>query len=86
LHPGRVMFGNIGLPERLNFSVIGRAVNEAARVADQCRPLDEIIVVSERFRELAGGGDGADIEIKWRALGAFELRNVDQPMKLFAPS
>lgn len=79
LHPGSVMFGNIGLPERLNFSVIGPAANEAARVADQCRPLGEVIVVSEKFRELAGN-TGA-----WRALGAFELRNVDRPMKLFAP-
>jgi len=122
LHPGRVMFGNIGLPERLNFSVIGPAANEAARVADQCGPLGEVIVVSERFRalvgdggdgdggieprhpraSLSGGGDGGDNgdgdsgdgagdgdavpAIKWRALGAFELRNVDQPMRLFAPA
>lgn len=77
LHPGTVMFGNIGLPERLNFSVIGPAANEAARVADQCGALGEVIVVSEKFRELAGGA--------WRELGAFELRNVDRPMKLFAP-
>ncbi|MDD9858035.1 MAG: adenylate/guanylate cyclase domain-containing protein [Gammaproteobacteria bacterium] len=80
LHPGTVMFGNIGLPERLNFSVIGPAANEAARVADQCRPLGEVIVVSAPFRKLAGGA-GA----QWRELGEFQLRNVDRPMKLFAP-
>jgi len=94
LHPGRVLFGNIGLPERLNFSVIGPAANEAARVADQCGPLGEVIVVSQKFRELAGDGtvdgDGANGDgdpgiIQWRELGDFELRNVDRPMKLFAP-
>ena len=77
LHPGTVMFGNIGIADRLKFSVIGPAANEAARVADQCRDLGEEIVVSEVFRDLAGG--------EWRPLGVFELRNVDQPMALFAP-
>ncbi len=77
LHPGTVMFGNIGIADRLKFSVIGPAANEAARVADQCRGLGEEIVVSEVFRDLAGG--------EWRPLGVFELRNVDQPMALFAP-
>ena len=78
LHPGTVMFGNIGIADRLKFSVIGPAANEAARVADQCRGLGEEIVVSEVFRDLAGGD--------WRPLGVFELRNVNQPMALFAPA
>ena len=78
LHPGTVMFGNIGTADRLKFSVIGPAANEAARVTAQCRILDEEIVVSEVFRNLAGGD--------WRALGTFELRNVNQPMALFAPT
>jgi adenylate cyclase len=77
LHPGTVMFGNIGIPERLDFTVVGPAANEAARVADQCRDLSQELIVSERFRELAGG--------EWRSLGSFRLRNVKQPMALFAP-
>jgi adenylate cyclase len=77
LHPGIVMFGNIGIPERLDFSVVGPAANEAARVADQCRDLKQELIVSERFCELAGG--------EWRSLGSFRLRNVKQPMELFAP-
>jgi adenylate cyclase len=71
------MFGNTGTPRRLKFSVVGRAVNEAARITDKCRDLDEEIVVSEKFRDIAGGD--------WRPLGKFELRNVNQPMALFAP-
>ena len=81
LHPGTVMFGNIGIADRLKFSVIGPAANEAARVADQCRGLGEAIVVSEVFRDLAGKD-----ERQWRALGVFELRNVNRPMALFAPA
>jgi len=77
LHPGTVMFGNIGIPHRLKFSVIGSAANEAARVADKCRDLGEEVIVSEKFCSLAGG--------QWRHLGVFELRNVNSQMALFAP-
>ena len=77
LHSGTVMFGNIGIPDRLNFSVVGSATNEAARVAEQCRDLNEEIIVSEKFRNLTN--------TQWRALGTFKLRNVSKPMPLFAP-
>lgn len=77
LHPGTVMFGNIGVPDRLNFSVVGAAANIAARVADQCRDLNEEIVASDQFRQLTNA--------KWRPLGTHKLRNVRQPMALFAP-
>ncbi len=61
LHPGTAMFGNTGIPRRLKFTVVGRAVNEAARITDKCRDFDEEIVVSEKFRDFTGGG--------WRPLG-----------------
>ncbi len=77
LHPGTAMFGNTGTPHRLKFTVVGRAVNEAARITDKCRDLDEEIVVSEKFRDITGGD--------WRPLGKFDLRNVNKPMALFAP-
>ncbi len=77
LHYGTVTYGNIGIPERLSFSVIGSTANEAARITDQCRDLGEEIVVSERFSNLVDGD--------WRNLGEFQLRNVNYPMTLFAP-
>ena len=78
MHPGRVMFGNIGIPTRLAFSVTGSAVNEAARITDMCRDLQESIVVSGDFRDTVGG--------PWRELGEHELRNVSQPVRLYAPA
>ena len=47
LHAGEVLYGNIGAPERLDFTVIGPAVNTAARMLEMCKPLDRRILVSE---------------------------------------
>ncbi|WP_170561640.1 adenylate/guanylate cyclase domain-containing protein [Ruegeria atlantica] len=44
---GRVTFGNIGSPDRLDFTVVGQAVNVASRVQDLCKKLDEKILVTE---------------------------------------
>jgi len=40
LHDGEVLYGNVGTPERLDFTVIGPAVNEAARMEALCPALD----------------------------------------------
>ncbi|MBL4907057.1 MAG: adenylate/guanylate cyclase domain-containing protein [Sneathiella sp.] len=47
IHLGNVMFGNIGTPERLDFSVIGPAVNIASRLQDLTKTLPSSILVSE---------------------------------------
>src|SRR6185436_19984194 len=39
LHLGEVLYGNIGAPERLDFTVVGSAVNEASRIEGMCRTL-----------------------------------------------
>jgi adenylate cyclase len=44
---GEVMYGNIGARERLDFTVIGAAVNEAARMESLCKPLGVPLVLSE---------------------------------------
>ena len=40
LHVGEVFFGNVGSRERLDFTVLGPAVNEASRIAAMCRSVD----------------------------------------------
>ena len=54
LHYGEVLYGNIGSPARLDFTVVGPAVNETARIEAMCRSLDQWLVVSSAFAEAAG--------------------------------
>ncbi|OHC73357.1 MAG: hypothetical protein A3H92_12470 [Rhodospirillales bacterium RIFCSPLOWO2_02_FULL_58_16] len=49
LHVGDVMYVNIGTPQRLEFTVIGRAANEAARLEELCKNLDHQILISPDF-------------------------------------
>ncbi|WP_171207895.1 MULTISPECIES: adenylate/guanylate cyclase domain-containing protein [unclassified Ruegeria] len=48
---GRVTFGNIGSPDRLDFTVVGQAVNVASRIQDLCKKLDEKILVTQSVAE-----------------------------------
>ncbi len=77
LHLGEVFYGNIGASERLDFTVIGPAVNEASRIQALCRPLERDILVSSTFRETAGSERGLI------SLGSHELRGVREPQELF---
>jgi adenylate cyclase len=76
LHLGRVLYGNIGTPERLEFSVIGAAANEAARIEALCKETGTDIVLSQTV--------AAALEEKLSSLGRFELRGVAQPMAVYA--
>ena len=49
LHAGEVFFGNIGSVDRLDFTVVGPAVNEASRIASMCRSVDRPVLVSSAF-------------------------------------
>ena len=49
LHLGNVMYGNIGAPDRLDFTVIGRAVNLASRLEALCKPLNCPVLLSPAF-------------------------------------
>lgn len=76
LHLGRVLYGNIGTAERLEFSVIGAAANEAARVEALSRTTGHDVVVSRGVREALG----AD----WPSLGSFDLRGVSRAIEVYA--
>ena len=77
LHCGTVMYGNIGTPDRIEFTVIGKAANEAARIEAQCKELNETILVSDTFAE--------NLERPWRSHGTFELRNIGRPIEILSP-
>jgi len=77
LHVGDVMYGNIGVPERVEFSVVGPAANEVARLEDLTKTLGRQILVSEHF--------ASALDLNWDSLGPHELRGVGEPMEVFAP-
>ena len=77
LHVGDVMYGNIGVPERLEFSVIGPAANEVARIEDLTKELGRTVLVSAAFAEVAG--------TRCEPLGVQRLRGVGAPVQVFAP-
>jgi adenylate cyclase len=78
LHCGEVMFGNIGVPQRLEFSVIGHAANTAARLESLTKELAEPVVVSAGFAALLPNEP-------WRFLGDHALRGTTGAIGLFAP-
>ncbi|MGO7800598.1 hypothetical protein ACC710_37290, partial [Rhizobium ruizarguesonis] len=49
LHLGEVFYGNIGARGRLDFTVIGSAVNEASRLEKLCSKLGHHLLISESF-------------------------------------
>jgi adenylate cyclase len=75
LHLGHLTYGNIGTPSRIEFTVVGAAANEAARIEALCKPLDVDLVVSERVAQA--------LPAAWRSLGTHTLRGVGDKMELF---
>jgi adenylate cyclase len=76
VHVGEVMYGNIGARERLDFTVIGAAVNEACRMESLCKALKTPLLVSA-----ACAGSLADPRLV--SLGEHALRGVAEPLSLF---
>jgi class 3 adenylate cyclase/uncharacterized protein (DUF427 family) len=75
LHLGDVTYGNIGVPERLEFTVIGAAANEAARVESMCKTLGRPLVISAAFADAYPG--------KLASLGKHALKDVQGEQELF---
>lgn len=76
LHAGKVLYGNVGLPERLTFSVFGPAVNEVVRLETLTKTLGHRLLASDRFVELLGAQS--------RPLGSHALRGVERHMTVHA--
>jgi adenylate cyclase len=77
LHLDDVLYGNIGAVGRLDFTVIGRAVNEAARIEQLCRSLDRQVLASASFARSCGCEPLV-------SLGPHRLRGVGEPQEIFA--
>ena len=76
LHVGRVLYGNIGTANRLEFSVIGSAANETARIEALCKTTQRDVVLSRQVV--------AELGEDCPSLGSFELRGVARPVEVFA--
>ena len=78
LHAGEIFYGNIGSETRLDFTVIGPAVNLTARLSEMHRSLGQNVILSEAIRKAAPGGPHDLV-----SLGRYMLRGVSQPQELF---
>ncbi len=76
LHVGEVYFGNIGAPNRLDFTVIGQAVSCAARIEDLCKELGEPLLIS--------GDLARHIDRPLRSRGVHRLKGITDPIEVFA--
>jgi adenylate cyclase len=79
LHIGDVLYGNVGATDRLDFTVIGPAVNEVARIEALCEPLGRSILVSPEFAAAASECGSCFV-----SLGRHALRGVKEPKEIFA--
>jgi class 3 adenylate cyclase/uncharacterized protein (DUF427 family) len=75
LHLGTVTYGNIGVPERLEFTVIGAAANEAARVESMTKELKKPVLTSAAF--------AAAYQERLVSLGKYPLKGLDGEHELF---
>jgi adenylate cyclase len=78
LHVGDVQYGNIGADARLDFTVIGPAVNEASRIERLCDALGRHLLVSQAFARAAEGSRRRLVSV-----GRHRLRGVREETELF---
>ncbi|NQV56459.1 MAG: adenylate/guanylate cyclase domain-containing protein [Rhodospirillales bacterium] len=75
MHLGDVTYGNIGTASRIEFTVIGAAANEAARIESLCKELRVSLLASNEVVEHLGKN--------WKSLGAQNLRGVSEAIEVF---
>jgi adenylate cyclase len=75
LHCGEVAYGNVGAPRRLDFTVMGPAVNRASRLLDLAKRLQQRVVVSGAFADC--------VSEVLPSIGTHNLRDVPEPQAVF---
>ena len=78
VHIGEVLYGNVGAADRLDFTVIGPAVNEVARIEALCEPLRNAVLFSADFAHALEEGDARLV-----SLGHYKLRGVREEKEIF---
>jgi len=78
VHVGDVMYGNIGSRTRLDFTVIGPAVNMAARLENLTKQLGRTVLLSRAF------ADFVEKEFDLERVGEYPVRGFNDPIELFA--
>ena len=82
MHIGEVFYGNIGGVDRLDFTVVGPAVNEISRIASMCRSVDRPVLISSTFADALPAVGAADLV----SVGQFALRGVGHAKGASSPS
>ena len=75
LNAGQVVYGNVGAPDRLDFTVIGPAVNRAARLESMTKDLGVPLLMTATFAAALGRPA--------RSLGAHRMRGLEEPVEVF---
>ena len=78
LHVGELLYGNLGSPRRLDFTVLGPAVNEAARIESLCASLEQAVIVSTAFAEASG-----EARQRLVSVGRYAMKGIARPQELF---
>ncbi len=78
VHLGDVMYGNIGSLARLDFTVIGPAVNMASRIETLTKQVRKKVLLSRAFADVVRN----DFDLE--RVGEFPVRGFSEPIELFA--
>ena len=78
LHAGDVFYGNVGSETRLDFTVVGPAVNLAARIAELAKDLGREVLVSDNVAGLMGCRSGL--------FGSYHVKGFDDPVSVYSPN
>ena len=78
LHLGEVLYGNVGAADRLDFTVVGPAVNEVARIEALCEPLGRPVLISAEFAAAVEGGEN-----RLQSLGRYNLRGIREAKEIY---
>jgi adenylate cyclase len=76
LHAGDVMYGNVGAANRLDFTVVGPAVNLTSRLEHLCRGLGLDLLISDTFAGLCACAD-------YRSIGTHQLPGISRAVEVF---
>lgn len=78
LHYGDCVYGNVGAPSRLDFTVIGPHVNLGSRIESLCSKLHADVLASEDFQKLSGG-----CPVAWTSRGEHHVKGVSKPLDVY---